>query len=74
MARSNIKSRPHHDVRVTTAMSNVKSRSQKDVAYLHPLTYVPAKYQLNAHITFFEIQPGKAFTRHLPAQPTARLP
>ena len=33
-------------LKVTTARSKVKSRSDHDVAHLHPLTNVPAKYEL----------------------------
>ena len=42
-------------VKVTMARSKVKSRSHHDIAYLHPLTNVPAKYQLPTPYSFRDI-------------------
>ena len=38
---------------IATTRSKVKSKSHHNVAHLHPLTYVPTKYQLPAHCYSF---------------------
>ena len=41
-------------LKVTTARSKVQLRSDHDVAHLHPLTNVPAKYQLPTPYDFWD--------------------